>query len=101
MTIDTLVWLIPVPPILAFFLIVLFTNRNKPLSHVIAVGAAALSWLAVMVVVTQALQIDHLGAHPIGDQIAWLPTGDTWYFIGILVDPLTVVYCSSSLGPFL
>jgi NADH-quinone oxidoreductase subunit L len=90
MTIDTLVWLIPVPPVLAFFLIVLFTNRNKPLSHVIAVGAAALSWLAVMVVVTQALQIDHLGAHPIEDQIAWLPTGDTWYFIGILVDPLTV-----------
>lgn len=90
MTIDTLVWLIPVPPVLAFFLIVLFTNRNKSLSHLIAVGAAALSWLAVMVVVTQALQIDHLGAHPIEAQIPWLPTGDTWFFIGILVDPLTV-----------
>jgi len=90
MTINTLVWLIPVPPVLAFFLIVLFTNRNKSLSHVVAVGAAALSWLAVIVVVYQALQIDHLGAHPIESQIPWLPTGDTWYFIGILVDPLTV-----------
>jgi NADH-quinone oxidoreductase subunit L len=90
MTIDTLVWLIPVPPILAFFLIVLFTNRNKPLSHIIAVGAAALSWLVVMIVVSQALQIDHLGEHPIESQIPWLPSGESWFNIGILVDPLTV-----------
>ena len=45
MTIESLIWLIPLPPILAFFLIVLFTNRNKALSHSLAIGAAFLSWL--------------------------------------------------------
>ncbi len=37
MTIELLIWLIPLPPILAFFLIVLFTNRNKALSHSVAI----------------------------------------------------------------
>ena len=39
-----LTWLVPVPPLLAFFLIVLFTNRSKGLSHIVAVGMMALSW---------------------------------------------------------
>jgi NADH-quinone oxidoreductase subunit L len=66
MATETLIWLIPLPPILAFFLIVLFTNRNKALSHSIAVGAAILSWAGSMVVFWQALQIGmhHLGEHP-------------------------------------
>ena len=50
MTTELLIWLIPLPPILAFFLIVLFTNRSKALSHSIAIGAALLSWLGAMVV---------------------------------------------------
>lgn len=33
MTIDTLIWLIPLPPLLAFAAIVLFTNRWKAVSH--------------------------------------------------------------------
>ena len=40
MTTDALTWFIPLPPILAFALIVLFTNRSKALSHILAVGAA-------------------------------------------------------------
>ena len=36
----TLIWLIPLPPLLAFFLIILFTNRHNGLSHNVAVGAA-------------------------------------------------------------
>jgi NADH-quinone oxidoreductase subunit L len=43
MEITTLIWLLPLPPLLAFFLIVLFTNRSKVLSHTLAVGAALLS----------------------------------------------------------
>jgi len=88
MATETLIWLIPLPPLLAFFLIVLFTNRNKALSHTIGVGAAALSWLASMVVFFRAVGAEHLGGHPFADSIPWLPTGDTFLKIGVLVDPV-------------
>jgi NADH-quinone oxidoreductase subunit L len=88
MTTETLIWLIPLPPILAFFLIVLFTNKSKALSHTIGVGAAALSWLGSMVVFFRAVGTEHLGAHPFASAINWLPTGNTWFRIGVLIDPL-------------
>lgn len=91
MSIETLIWLIPLPPLLAFFLIVLFTNRNKSLSHTIAVGAALLSWAGAMVVFWNALKegAHHLGEHPFESAINWLPTGATWLQIGVLIDPLS------------
>src|SRR5215210_2281541 len=89
MTTETLIWLIPLPPVLAFFLIVLFTNKNKALSHTLAVGAAFLSWLGSMIVFVRALGVEHLGEHPFESSVNWLPTGDTWFRIGVLVDPLT------------
>ncbi len=65
MTRETLtILLIPLPPLLAFFLIVLFSNRSKALSHTIAVGAAFLSWLGSMAVCLWAIQKEHLGADP-------------------------------------
>jgi len=90
MTIETLIWLIPLPPLLAFFLIVLFANRNKALSHTIAVGAALLSWVGSMVVFWQALQegAHHLGEHPFESAISWLPIAGSWFQIGVLIDPL-------------
>jgi NADH-quinone oxidoreductase subunit L len=88
---ELLLWLIPLPPILAFFIIVLFTNRTKWLSHSIAIGAATISFIGTMVLIGQALQIEELGKHPIQSSIPWLPTGDTWLKIGVLADPLTVV----------
>ena len=91
MTTETLIWLIPLPPALAFFLIVLFTNRNKALSHTIAVGAAFLSWLGSMIVFVRALRVESLGENPFESSINWLPTGDTWFRAGVLVDPLTAV----------
>jgi NADH-quinone oxidoreductase subunit L len=91
MATETLIWLLPLPPLLAFFLIVLFTNRSKALSHTIGVGGAFLSWLGSMVVFARALQVDHLGAHPFLSSIGWLPTGETWLRIGVQVDPLTAV----------
>jgi len=84
----TLIWLIPLPPVLAFFLIVLFTNKSKALSHTIGVGAAALSFIGSMVVFVRALGVEHLGEHPFESAINWLPTGDTWFRIGVLIDPL-------------
>ena len=89
MTTDTFIWLIPLPPLLAFFLIVLFTNRHRALSHSIAIGAALLSWLGSMVVFFQALGVEHFGEHPFGSQLNWLQTGDTWFKIGVLIDPLS------------
>jgi NADH-quinone oxidoreductase subunit L len=89
MTTETLIWLIPLPPVLAFFLIVLLTNKNKALSHTLAVGAAFLSWLGSMIVFVRALGVEHLGEHPFESSVNWLPTGDTWFRIGVLVDPLT------------
>jgi NADH-quinone oxidoreductase subunit L len=88
---ELLAWLLPLPPLLAFFLIVLLTNRTKWLSHTIAVGAAALSFVGTIILVFRAINIDHLGKQPIQSSINWLPTGDTWLKIGVMVDPLTVV----------
>jgi NADH-quinone oxidoreductase subunit L len=92
MTTETLIWLIPLPPVLAFALIVLFTNRSKALSHTVAVGAAFLSWLGSMIVFVRALGVEHLGEHPFESSVPWLPLGetvDTYFRVGVLVDPLT------------
>ena len=91
MTTETLIWLIPLPPALAFFFIVLFTNRSKALSHTVAVGAAFLSWLGAMVVFVRALGVEHFGEHPFESSINWLPTGGTWLKIGVLIDPLSAI----------
>ncbi|HET9911783.1 MAG TPA: NADH-quinone oxidoreductase subunit L [Anaerolineales bacterium] len=85
-----LAWLIPLPPVLAFAVIVLFTNRSKWLSHSVAVGAALLSFLASMLLtVFYAFRVEHFGEHPVESSVNWLPTGDTMFKIGVLVDPLT------------
>jgi NADH-quinone oxidoreductase subunit L len=89
MTTEILIWLIPLPPVLSFFLIVLFTNKNKALSHTVAIGAAFLSWLGAMIVFFRALGVEHLGEHPFASSINWLPTGETWLKIGVLIDPLS------------
>ncbi len=91
MTTETLILLLPLPPLLAFFLIVLFTNRSKSLSHTIAVGAAFLSWLGSMVVFFRAIQVEHLGRNPIRLSIPWLPMGDTWLNVGVQIDPLSTI----------
>jgi NADH-quinone oxidoreductase subunit L len=90
MTTETIIWLIPLPPLLAFFLIILLTNRNKSISHTIAVGAAFLSWLGSMMVFIRAIQVEHLGEHPfISSPVNWLPIGENWFSIGIQIDPLS------------
>src|SRR5512143_4259709 len=91
MSTELLIWLIPLPPILAFFAIILFTNRSKALSHSIAIGAALLAWLGAMVVFVRALGVRELGKEPFASSINWLPTADTWLKIGVLVDPLGAV----------
>jgi NADH-quinone oxidoreductase subunit L len=91
MTTETLTWLIPFPPLLAFFLIVLFTNKNKSLSHWLAIGSALLSWLGGMIVFLKAISVHDLAKSPIASSINWIPTADTWLRIGVLIDPLSSV----------
>jgi NADH-quinone oxidoreductase subunit L len=86
-----LIWLLPLPPLLAFFAIILFTNKNKALSHGIAVGAAGLSWLGSMVIFYKAVGTEEFGKHVFESSINWLPTGVTWLQVGVRVDPLTAV----------
>ena len=93
-TIKMLAWLIPLPPLLAFFLIVLLTNRSKALSHTIAIGAALLSFVGSMLVFLYAVGVEHFGEHAIESSVAWLPLGEsaeTYFRIGVLVDPTTAV----------
>jgi NADH-quinone oxidoreductase subunit L len=91
MTTETLIWLIPLPPLLAFFLIVLFTNRSKALSHTIAVGSALISFVLSMVVFFRAVQVDNLGEQPFRSLLAWLPTGEDFFSIGVQIDPLSAI----------
>jgi NADH-quinone oxidoreductase subunit L len=58
---ELIIWLLPLPPLLAFFLIVLFANRSNRASWMIGVGAAGLSFLGSMFVFFRALGADHFG----------------------------------------
>ncbi len=92
MATETLIWLLPLFPLLSFALIVLFTNRNKALSHTIAVGSAGLSFLGSMIVFWRALRVEHFADHPFTSVINWIPVGgDTWLQIGVRIDPLSAV----------
>ena len=91
MDINTLIWLLPLPPLLAFFLIVLFANRSNLWSSIIGVGAALLSWAGAMVVFFNAIGVEGLAEHPLGSAVKWLATGDTYLEIGVAIDPISAV----------
>ena len=95
MSTTSLIWLIPLPPLLAFFLIILFTNRSKALSHTLAITAAALSWLGSMVVFFRAINTPEFGLHPFVSSIPWLPTGGDpahpFLNIGVQIDPTSAI----------
>lgn len=91
---EMLVWLIPVPPLVAFFAILLFTRHSKTISDIVSVGAILLTWAIAIIVLVSALTTPHLGEHPIEAQIVWLPLGDsaeTSFTMGALIDPLGAV----------
>lgn len=91
MSIETLIWLTPLPPVLAFFIIVLWAHRNNRLSHGIAIGAMLLSWASAMFVFWRAVNTNDLGHHPFTSSINWLPTGETALKLGVLIDPLSAL----------
>lgn len=91
MTAETLIWLIPLPPLLAFGLITLFTNRSKGLSHTIAIAGAAISWLLSMIIFVKAVGRQDLAEEPLGSAINWLPTGESFLRMGVQIDNLSAV----------
>jgi NADH-quinone oxidoreductase subunit L len=86
-----LIWLIPLPPLLAFGLIVLVANRSHRWSTALAVGAMAVSWALGLIVFAAAVGTEHLGAEPFASSIPWLPLGTSVLRIGVLIDPLSAV----------
>ena len=65
-TLTTLTWLIPAGPLLAFFLIILFTNRSRTLSWLLAWAgvfvALALAWTVAINTLT--IDAHHLEGNP-------------------------------------
>jgi NADH-quinone oxidoreductase subunit L len=101
-TLTLMTWLIPVGPLLAFFLIALFVNRSRTLSWLLAwagvFSSLILGWTVALNVAAVAVQdLHHLEEHPVvvADSVTWLPIGDyldgTWLEMGVAVDPLTAV----------
>ena len=95
MNLELLTWLIPAGPLLAFVVILLFTNQHKRLSFMLAwagiITAVVLSWIVSFSVVGVYLGEDGLHEiehHPVQVQssVAWLPLGD---YYG---DPLGAAY---------
>jgi NADH:ubiquinone oxidoreductase subunit 5 (subunit L)/multisubunit Na+/H+ antiporter MnhA subunit len=54
-------WLIPIPPFLAFFLIMLLTGRSRTVSHILAIGGIGLSWLLSIIEILIAIGTKDLG----------------------------------------
>ncbi|MCA9935501.1 MAG: NADH-quinone oxidoreductase subunit L [Anaerolineales bacterium] len=98
-TLQTMTWLIPVGPLLTFFLIVLFTKHNRTFSWLLAwasvIASLVLSWTVALNVLGEGAH--HLEENPVvvHSAIDWLPIGDfnagTWLKMGVAVDPLTAV----------
>jgi NADH-quinone oxidoreductase subunit L len=90
-TLVYLIWAIPLLPLTAFFLIMLFTRGHDRLSHTVAIGAMALSFILAQIVFWNVVgNGEELAAHPIIMSIPWLP-GPNPLNMGVLVDPLTAV----------
>jgi len=91
MSTEFLIWLLPLPPLLAFGLIVVWANRSHRLSTGLAVGAMAVSWALGLVVFARAVGVEHLGEEPFASSIPWLPLGTGILRLGVLIDPLAAV----------
>ena len=87
----SLIWLIPLPPLIGFVLIILLTNRSKRTSHTVALIGAGISFVASMIVFIKAVTTTGLAETPFVQAFKWLPAADSWLKIGVLVDPLTAV----------
>ncbi len=91
-------WLIPIPPLVAFVLIILVAGRYKTLSLVIAMTGIVISWVLATAEVLRAIGYRDLGTPARGvfnSAIAWASSGTGatagTLNMGVLVDPLTTI----------
>jgi NADH-quinone oxidoreductase subunit L len=88
-----LTWLAPLPPLLAFAVISLFTNRFRQTSSTIAVLSMFTSLVLSFIVFFSAIAMPDLGAEPIrGVAYSFLATGNTTLNVGVAVDPLGATF---------
>ena len=88
-----LTWIAPLPPLLAFGIIALFTHRFRQTSSTLAVLAMVTSLVLSFIVLFNAISLPDLGTNPIrGVPYPFLPTGDTTLNIGVVVDPLGATF---------
>ncbi len=82
-----LTWLVPLPPIAACALIILWTNRSKVLSSSIAIAGVGISLALGWAIALTAFRDHHLAGHPIDEILFRIPTGNTEIGIGYALDP--------------
>ena len=80
-------WIIPLLPLVAFVLIVLFTNRNQRLSSLVSIGAICLSFVLSLFVIASVLK------NPVTSEFkfTWIDLLGFKIEMGMLIDPLTAV----------
>ena len=117
---NTLPWLIPLAPLLAFFVITLLSNKAKMisatdheygghhpdyegmkvpvvarwsriLSVLIGIAGALIAWVLAWTSVADALGKPHFGEQVFANSLAWMQSGPINFRMGVLVDPLTAV----------
>ena len=89
-----LTWLIPLFPLAAFAIIVLWTNRNRLLSTWVAWIGIGLSWLLGWTILAYTYTHTHDLTPPVGGHTVPLysiPTGSTELHLGFHVDTLTAL----------
>jgi NADH-quinone oxidoreductase subunit L len=88
----TLTWLVPLPPLVAFAIIALFTNRYRQTSSTIAVIGMLTSLVLAFIVFFNVVGAANLGEEPIRSSIPWFYAENTPFNIGVVVDPLGATF---------
>ncbi|MGB7061195.1 MAG: NADH-quinone oxidoreductase subunit L [Candidatus Zixiibacteriota bacterium] len=80
-------WIIPLLPLLAFVIIVFFTNRSEKASSLVSIGAICLSFVLSLIVIANVLK------NPVASEFefTWIDLPGFKIKVGMLIDPLTAV----------
>jgi NADH-quinone oxidoreductase subunit L len=84
-------WLVPVPPAIAFAVIILFLGRSKALSQITALAGVTISWILGWGLFFYSTGVKDLGSVYLGDSFEWMDLGTKPFRMGVMLDPLTAV----------
>jgi NADH-quinone oxidoreductase subunit L len=85
----SLVYLIPIFPVLAFAIIVLGANKNNKLSAYLAIGSMVISTVLSWLVILATLADHHIQVEGWSLSFPWMPTGTEIFNMGFAVDGFT------------